>query len=337
VKKLPAIATLSLIAFVASPALGQSSNERLDNLTNILTGSVSNTRETYVDSRTTVQQTRATPEQLMRQTLSQVSLDEVPGRMALDIWAQQTNVPLVINWASLEAQGVDPDSPVTLNLRNIPADQALQLIVRQIHPDPIRDDALMIETQQWYVTVTTRHDALRRSNTRMYFVGDLLMDIPNFDNAPDFDLNQVLSNTNSGGSNSGGGGGGGRGAGGGGGGGPFGSNDTQQADRGPTQQDRIDNLLEMIRTTIEPDIWIENGGEYASVRYYRGMLIVNAPNFVHEQIGFTSVTTQSTARSSSGTSRSSSNAEPSTTRQSRQRSTSGNVAGVAPHGPSMAR
>ena len=32
-------------------------------------------------------------------------------------------------------------------------------------------------------------------------------------------------------------------------------------------------------------MWIENGGDSASIRYYQGVLIVRAPDFVHRQLG----------------------------------------------------
>ncbi len=36
--------------------------------------------------------------------------------------------------------------------------------------------------------------------------------------------------------------------------------------------------------TVEPEVWRENGGT-ASIRYFRGRLIITAPRSVHEQIG----------------------------------------------------
>jgi hypothetical protein len=40
----------------------------------------------------------------------------------------------------------------------------------------------------------------------------------------------------------------------------------------------------MIRETIRPEIWRENGGT-ASIRYYNGHLVVTAPRSVHEALG----------------------------------------------------
>lgn len=276
-KHLPALATLSLIGLVGMPALGQSRSERVDKLTTMLaTAAASDTKSDteYVDAKTG-QTIRATPAQLMRETLTNVDYDAIPGRLALEIWSNQTQVPLVVNWNSLEAQGVDTTTPITLKLNRVPAELILKLIIDQMHPDPIADDELLVDVQQWYVRVGTKRDALRRSTTKIYFIGDLLMSIPNFDKAPKFDLNEALSNTSSGGSNSGGGGGKGL----------FGGNDEVEEEREPSKLEKAEKIMDMIRDTIEPGIWLDQGGEYASVRYLNGMLIVKAPQFVHEQIG----------------------------------------------------
>jgi hypothetical protein len=118
----------------------------------------------------------------------------------------------------------------------------------------------------------------------VYDVSDIVMRLPNFTNAPSFDLNEALSNTSSGGSgNSGGGGGGSSG-------GIFtDDNEDDGEDEDSTKAERGESIAELIRETIEPDIWQENGGAYASVRFYDGRLIVNAPMYVHRQIGMPTV------------------------------------------------
>lgn len=325
----PAIATLSLIALVGMPAFGQSRSEKVNGIAAALSSGITEKTSTsdvvYTDAKTG-EVIRATPAQLMRETLTSVNLDAIPGKLALEIWSNQTNVPIVINWASLEAQGVDPNQPVTLTLGKVPAELVLNLIIQQLHPEPIDNDELLVDVQQWFVRVITKEDALKRSKTKLYFIGDLLMDIPNFDGAPGFDLNQALSNTSSGGSD----------------GsknqeskGLFDDDDDASEEPRLSKEQKGERIADMIRDTIEPDIWRGNGGEFGSVRYYRGMLIVKAPEFVHEQIGGTTGASVETKRTSkrTSTSRSTSN----TKKPQGKRSSSGNVAGVAPDGPKIVR
>ncbi len=126
----------------------------------------------------------------------------------------------------------------------------------------------------------TKRQANMRPVLRVYDVSDMVMRIPNFTNAPRLDLNEALSNTNSGGSGGTGGGGGSSGL--------FTDEDETEEDV-PTKQENGEDLADLIRNTIEPEIWQANGGAYASVRYYDGRLIVNAPMYVHQQIGIPQV------------------------------------------------
>lgn len=321
----PAFATLSLIVAVSLPAFAQSRSERVDSLAAALSSGVTektSTKAVYTDARTGEVIT-ATPAQLMRERLTSVDFKEMSGRLALEIWSNQTNVPLVVNWPALEAQGIDPDTPVTLRLGKVPAELVLNLIIQQMHADPLGNDELLIDVQQWYVRVMTKEDALRRSTTKLYFIGDLLQDIPNFDNAPGFDLNDALSNTSSGGSN-GGGGNSSEGL--------FSDDSDEGSEPRLTTEQKAERIADLIRDSIEPDIWRANGGEFGSVRYYRGMLVVKAPEFVHEQIGGAtgaSISGKKTTTSKRSSTKRSSNTSKSSTQRGK-RSTSGNVAGVAP-------
>lgn len=306
------------------PVLAQSRQERVDKIAQMLSNASQTNRTTYTSDQTT-QTLKATPRQLMRETLTEVDYDKTPARLALEIWSTQTGVPLVVNWKKLEAEGIDTTRPISLKLRRVPADQVLKLIVQQMNPDPLGDDRLQLDIQQWYIRVITRGEALRKSTTRMYFIGDLLMDIPNFDTAPDFDLNQVLSNTSSGGSDRGGGTGGGGGEG-----GIFGDLEADDKEKVVTKQDRAEQVADLIRNAVEPDIWRANGGDYASVRYFRGMLVVKAPEFVHEQIGGTfNIGQEVTKQRKANPHRSANNAQTKEPVRSR-RSSPGNVAGIQP-------
>lgn len=327
----PAFATLSLIAAVSLPAFGQSRSERVDQLTAALSSGISDRSESetvYTDAKTG-EVIRATPAQLMRETLTSVDFKDMTGKLALEIWSNQTNVPIVVNWRALEAQGIDPNTPINLTLGKVPAEQVLKLIIQQLHPEPIGNDQLLLDIQQWYVRIITKEDALRRSTTKLYFIGDLLMDIPNF-KGPNFDLNQALSNTSSGGS---GGNGGGNDQGN----SLFPDEDDNEKEKVLSKAEKAERIADMVRNTIEPDIWRANGGEYGSVRYYRGMLVVKAPDFVHEQIGGmtgASITKKSSTKRK--TTNRATNGDRSNAPQGK-RSSPGNVAGVAPDAPNIPR
>ena len=112
--------------------------------------------------------------------------------------------------------------------------------------------------------------------TRVYPVDDLIMEIPDFTNAPDFSLQATATSANQAGAGGGGGGSSSLFSGGGG--------SSSGQDKGKTKTERANDLMDLIRSTIQSDIWQENGGK-AVIRYWNGNLIVTAPRSVQEAIG----------------------------------------------------
>lgn len=217
----------------------------------------------------------------IRQYVGPVRIEETSAKIAMEWWSAATNIPLVINWAAMTNEGIDPETEINVHLSRVSADVLLKLIISQF----ANEIPMVIEPSQSYVEVLTRNQAVRKPLIRVYEISDLLMRIPNFDDAPDFDLTVALENTNSGG--------GGRGGGAGGGNSIFGDeDDDNDDDEGSTKAERAEEFTQLIRDTIEPEIWQAHGGQFCSVRYFDGRLIVNAPLFVHRQIGLSSSSTR---------------------------------------------
>ena len=208
----------------------------------------------------------------MNRVINEVDLD-TRGTRALDWWSRTTEVPLLINWRWMELEGFDADMPVALSLRGVPARDVLRLILAQVFPDT----PTVVEISPHYVQVMTITQANRHPVLRIYDVQGMLHTIPSFTDTPVFDLRRALSNTNSGG------GGGATGV-------AKASGDlfgegAFKRERPRTMQERGEELAELIRNLIAPNIWQAYGGQYASIRYFRGKLIVHAPHYVHMQIG----------------------------------------------------
>ncbi|MGI9015481.1 MAG: hypothetical protein ACR2GY_14710, partial [Phycisphaerales bacterium] len=147
---------------------------------------------------------------------------------------------------------------------------------------------------------------------RIYPIRELLFEPLMFDNAPSLDLQGALQGGGGGGGGGGGFGGGGGGLGGGGGGfggglggggggGGFGGGGGGQGGGGggggnifnepgedierPDIQDLANELIDIITSAIEPTAWEQAGGLAASIRYYKGNIIVLAPDYIHRQLG----------------------------------------------------
>lgn len=259
---------IALSALIAAPALGQSLSERIAHVRQQRAAGA-RAADPLAELR---QRQRNTANQL-RDIVETVSIEDATARDALRWWSDSVGVSLVIHWESMELAGVDPDTRITLNVSNVPAGLLLELLLRLTNPDV----GFVYEVEPGFVQVMTKEQANRQPVTFVYDVTDLLMNIPSFDNAPSFDLTDALSNTSSGGGGRVGSGGSGEGL--------FGDEDEEDEERPLTRTERGEQLAQLVRDTIEPTIWVENGGQYASVRYFRNMLVVRAPRYVHRQIG----------------------------------------------------
>lgn len=211
---------------------------------------------------------------VLNRTLPELKFDGVALGEAFDFLHDVTAVNLHINWKALEGIGVSKDTQVNLKLRQVTVRRALELILSEAAPG----GELGYEVDKGVIEVTTRELADKTVYTVVYNIEDLLMEIPDFDNAPDFNLESTSQQ----------GGGGGRGGGGGGGGGGQGlfsnANGGQQKEFTKTKDERANDLVQLIEELIRPDVWRDNGGP-ASIRYFNGNLIITAPRSVHEAIG----------------------------------------------------
>lgn len=266
-------ALVVVVVGVSGSAFAQTFEQRLEHLRN-----ARKQQTVQAQSNDRVYESNISVKTRFNSIIRSVKLDGVDARTATKWWSQVTGISLVVNWDALEIYGVDPEAPVDFDLEYIPANRMLALMFQQIAPDV----QLNFEVTPWYVQVQTREEANQKTIVRIYDINDLLMEIPNFTNAPDFDLQSALDNAGTGG------GGGGSRSGGGGGGGNNGIFDTEDEDKEEvtmSKQERGEMIASLIRDTIEPEIWQFYGGEHASIRYLDGKLVINAPAYVHAQIG----------------------------------------------------
>jgi len=213
----------------------------------------------------------------------ELNVEAVPLERALNFLRDTSGANIVVNWKVLETLGVAKDTPVTLQVRNLPLRKMLQLVLDQASPN----SSLVYNIDSNVIQITSQEDADRQMVTKVYVVDDLVM-APNVKQAPTLNLGQTTQQSGGGGGGFGGGGSQG-GQNGGGQGGLFGSqsnnNQPQNVDLMKNAQQRGEDLVALIREVVRPTIWRENGGT-ASIRYFNpGKIIVTAPLSVHEAIG----------------------------------------------------
>ncbi len=166
--------------------------------------------------------------------------------------------------------GLDKDTTITANAKNASALQLLEIVLDKAAAEGGFDEGSWQFSKYGNFEFGPKERLNRRKKVVLYDINDLLIAIPDYDNAPAFDLNTVFQQA-------------GQQGGGGGGQSPFQVN--QQINQNPfDRQAKIDELTDLIITTVEPDQWVDNGGEAATIREFRGNLFINAPDYVHRQL-----------------------------------------------------
>ena len=167
----------------------------------------------------------------------------------------------------LGGEGMDPSTPITLRLSGVSAIAALERVLEHAE----RADAVGADYTWQFTNIGTlqcgpKNALNRESRIELYDIADLLLVIPEFDNAPEFNLQQ---------SSGGGGGGGGQS--------PFqGSGDDIEIE---PRGERAQRLVDLIQTSVEPEQWAAAGGDGARLTVYQSSLVIDAPDYVHRQIG----------------------------------------------------
>jgi hypothetical protein len=210
-------------------------------------------------------QTRARSALVKR--LPEVKFKEIAFTDAMEFFRDTSGANLWVDWKALEEIGVSRETPVAVDLRQTPMRVALRTTLESAAPG-----LLSFYIEDNVITITALARADERMIVRAYPVNDLLVEVPDFE-AP------TLGLTNNNAARSGGG------RGGGGGGGLFeNAQDNQNEEISKTRAERGQDLVDLIQTTVRPEIWNINGGK-ARIKYFSGTLIITAPRSVHEAIG----------------------------------------------------
>jgi len=204
-----------------------------------------------------------------------LKFDSTPLSDVIETMHKMIGANIHVNWKALESENIHKDTPITLNVSGITVAKAFELILSEASPD----DKLSLYVDHGVIEITTLELADKKLITRAYDVADLLVVFKPV-NAPQVDLAQVTQNS---GSSSSGGSGSSSGS----------SNsifsnnstntNTANTDTTAQQKQKADDLVNLIKTTVRPEIWTDNGGP-ATIGYFGNHLIIRAPRSVHDAI-----------------------------------------------------
>jgi hypothetical protein len=215
---------------------------------------------------------------ILSQRVPELTFDEVPLEQVIEWLGEFTNLNINVRWQFLADAGVDRDTPISLRARNLRLSQVLWLIMNEAAGPDLK---LGYRASGNLLVLSTVDDLDKELVTKIYDVADLLVRLPRAGRQGAFNVSQGLGQT----SGQGGGGGGGAG------GGMFGQGQGQQQQAqagrdGLTDgaEAQIEELVSLIRETVEPDSWRENGGTGTIIPFQRSIVVRNTL-LVHQLLG----------------------------------------------------
>ena len=216
----------------------------------------------------------------LRKVAPEIKFEAVEFQEVVNQLRALTGLNIVPNWQALDAAGIGKDAEVTLKLKDVKFDKALQLILDEVSSG---ETQLGFEIDDGVVQLSTKEDLSRKTVTRVYNVQDLLITVPTF-RGRQVNVEQVGQNSQEGGL------GGGRflkGAGGGGSsqGGMFQGGGAQDQETGlGTGENPLEPIMQLIRNTIDPESWSEAGGNVGRMESLNQQIIITQTSSAHQEI-----------------------------------------------------
>ena len=270
-----ALAVAATLAVLGAPLAGQTISDRI--------AAVRQQRSDAAVKATKARKTRM----LQALLFTELSVDfaATPARDAFEFLRTSMGTNLVVRFTD-EPPGsvpsIDPTTPITLKVDDMPAIDVLDLVLEQCST---------LESCTWQLRPSFieagSKDRLSVDDARVvrvYPIDALVFEPAMFDDALSSRLDDAFRDAyaynpwifpgpygSQGGFS-----------------GSFGAtpNNRQPLRSGGNDRDqRIEQLIELITDVVEPSGWQRNGGAWASIRYNDGALIVTAPDFVQRQIG----------------------------------------------------
>ena len=195
------------------------------------------------------------------------NFDGEPLENVVAFVASLTNLNVDPDWDSLSFMGIERDTEVDLDLSSeITASTLLTRVMEKVSPDEIERAGWAV--QDGIVVIASQEDLDENNFIVLYDVRDLIFEIPDFTNAPDLDLNNVL---------------GGGGGGGGGGDSPFEDEDEEDGgfslgfgeEEDQNREDLIDIITGAVHGIDVPDYWL--------IQEFNDNLVITATSSDHRK------------------------------------------------------
>jgi type II secretory pathway component GspD/PulD (secretin) len=192
-----------------------------------------------------------------------VNFTDTPLSSVVSFLNAVTQLNFDVDWEKLQEAGIDKEAQVTLNLSNVPVRTVIERVLEKVSRDS--SNGAWYAVNDGVVMISSKQDINKKRSLQIYDIRDLLIEVPNYGDAPEFDLQSVLQSS------------GGRGS---------SSSQSPFKDNGQngnktirkTIDERTDDLIKIITSNIDEQGWQENGGEIGAIQRLQGSLIItNTP------------------------------------------------------------
>jgi len=193
-----------------------------------------------------------------------------PFDQAMEHFVQANQLNIIVNWHDLERAGVDRKTPVHLSLpKEISLKKAITEVLDQAAGGQVE---LGFEVDQGVINVATRRLLDEKTYPVIYDINDLLLEVPQFTNAPMTDLRDATRSTRRrsyahadrpwr-----------------------YGDDDDDEPEANPEHERRVRKVIQLIEETVAPESWRDRGGSVGSMQEINGQLVVTQNSAAHRQI-----------------------------------------------------
>ncbi len=197
-----------------------------------------------------------------------VNTENIRLQDAINFLQQVTGADLEPIWDDGSGDGgLDPEQEVSIRVEGVSALAVLEKLLAQSRDQFGFGSGATWQMTEWGAMQIGPKDILNHNRSlKIYPISDLILVIPNYEDAPTLDLNAVLQSGQGGGGRS-----------------PF-RNITTDDREYISAEERAEPIIDMVVSLVEPEQWEQNGGSGASVRFWQGNLLVNAPDYIHRGI-----------------------------------------------------
>lgn len=203
-----------------------------------------------------------------------VNFRAAPFDQVIERLAKAHDLPIIVNWGDIERAGAKREALVDLAL---PAEISLKRVLTEAMQQAGNGNVeLGYEVADGVITISTQRFLDQKVFPAVYDITDLLMEVPNFTDAPMTDLRyaetkrpSMLAPAAAQRSEK-----------------PWrvGDDDDDESESDPEEDGRIREVIDLIQDTIAPGSWTERGGSVGTIREFNGQLVITQNSAVQRQV-----------------------------------------------------